>query len=202
MGNLSTTAFGVLLGTTVTLVTQKISESWRIWFCSYRIRATPDKADNVYRVRVCNRGKQSIEQAVAYISVNFDNKRDIVDGEESAFIHTGVDTQLVEDRLCWSTASHPVRIDIYPGEKQALDLVMFEKDKIQIPSEQGWFDPENNHRARVFLRNDRYEGSLHIVSKNTLRRSFKLVIDASSNMPAIKLTPQRFGICPGFLMSS
>ena len=120
---------------------------------------------------------------------------DIVDGEESAFLNAVVREKLNEDRLCWSIAApdpNPVKIDIYPGEKQALDIVRFHPDKIEIPSEQGWSDPRRGLRSRVFLRKGRYEGGIHIVAKNTLRRSFDLLIDVTDKKREVTLTPQKF----------
>jgi hypothetical protein len=195
MNSLFTLVSGGLAGAVATLITQKVSEPLRVWGLSKNITATPQAATDAYRLRVCNPGKRTIEQAIAYISLKFDKRVDIVDGEESAFINVSVREELNEDRLCWSIAApdpHPVTIDIYPGEKQALDLVRFHSDRIEIPSEQGWSDPKRNLRSRVLLRNGRYEGRIHIVAKNTLRRSFDLVIDASSGRREVTLSRRKF----------
>ena len=184
---------GGLMGAVLTLVTQKMSVTLRVWYLSKSITATPEEIPGGYRVRIWNRGKCSIERAIAYISINFDENTDVIDGEELAFIHVRHRIKLNEDRLCWSIAStdpHPYVIDIYQGERQALDLVRFDPDKIVIPSEQGWDDKELHGRARVFLHKRRYEGCIHIVSKNTLRRTFNLVIDASSEKPKVILSPR------------
>ena len=156
-----------------------------------------------YRVRIWNHGKCSIERAIAYISINFDENVDVIDGEELAFIGVHHRIKLNEDRLCWSIAStdpHPYVIDIYQGERQALDLVRFDPDKIVIPSEQGWDDKKLGRRARVFLRKRRYEGCIHIVAKNTLRRTFDLVIDASSGKREVALSQRELkGLIKFFL---
>jgi hypothetical protein len=185
---------GGLAGAVATLITQKVSEPWRVWNLSKSIKTTPEAVTGAYRVRVCNHGKRSIEQAIAYISLKFDKQSDIIDGEEAAFLNTIVREELNEDRLCWSIASsdpHPYVIDIYQGEGQALDLVRFDNDKIVIPSEQGWDDKIKDHRARVFLCKKRYEGSLHIVAKNTLRRTFDLVIDASQGRQEVTISERK-----------
>ena len=195
MGALTNYVSGGLAGAVLTLVTQRVSDSLRVWGLSKSISATPEAATDAFRLRVSNHGKRSIEQAIAYISLKFDKQADIVDGEESAFINVNVREELNEDRLCWSIASpdpHPVAIDIYPGEKQALDIVRFHSDRIEIPSEQGWSDPERHLRSRVLLSNGWYEGSIHIVAKNTLRRSFDLVIDASPGRRKVTLSPRKF----------
>ena len=202
MGDFTNFVSGGLAGAALTLITQKVSEPWRVWRLSRSIAAIPEAIPHGYRVRVCNHGKRAIERAIAYISVKSDKDADVIDGEESAFIGAHERVELNEDRLCWSIASpdpHPVTIDIYQGEKQALDFVLFHSDRIEIPSEQGWADPELGTRSRVFLRNKRYEGSLHIIAKNTLRRSFDLVIDASGGKQDATLSPRRLVSFLGFL---
>jgi hypothetical protein len=206
MGGLDFTNFvsGGLAGAALTLITQKVSEPWRVWHLSKSITATTEKTPSGYRVRISNHGKRAIERAIAYISVKYDKDADIVDGMDSAFINTDENIELNEDRLCWSIASppdlRPVTINIYQGEKQALDLVRFDSDKIVIPSEQGWGDQKLKTRSRVNLCNKRYEGSIHIVAKNTLRRSFDLVIDASEGKQDVTLSPRKFISFLGFLI--
>ncbi len=194
---------GGLAGAVATLITQKVSEPWRVWSLSKSITADPELTPNACRVRVCNRGKRSIKQAIAYISIKYDKQLDLVDGEQSAFIGIHERVELNEDRLCWSIASpvqNPVTIDIYQGEKQALDLVLFHSDRIEIPSEQGWHNPERRTRSRVYLHRKRYEGSIHIVAENTLRRSWNLVIDASSGRREVTLSPRKFAGFPRFIL--
>jgi hypothetical protein len=185
---------GGLAGAFLTLVTQKVSGALRVWYLSKSITAKGEEIPGGCRVRIWNHGKSSIERAIGYISINFDENVDLVDGEELAFIGVHHRKKLEEDRLCWSIASsdpHPYVIDIYQGEAQALDLVRFDDDKIVIPSEQGWDDKQLHRRARVFLHKRRYEGSIHIVAKNTLRRTFDLVIDASSGKQEVTVSERK-----------
>jgi hypothetical protein len=122
MDAILTVVSGGLAGAVATLITQRVSEPWRVWRLSKSIAARPKATPNACRVRVWNCGKRSIEQAVAYISLTFDKNLDLVDGESSAFIGVHERTELNEDRLCWSIAApapNPVNIDIYHGERQA-----------------------------------------------------------------------------------
>lgn len=158
----------VSAGVGLTLATQKVSAALRIWHLSKSITAIPEAIPGAYRIRVCNSGKYSIEQAIGYISLKIDPERDLVDGEDSAFIGVHHKKELDDDRLCWSIATadpHPYAIDIYRGEEQALDLVCFHDDKIEIPSEQGWYDPKRKTRSRVFLRKNRYEGDFVLLQR-------------------------------------
>lgn len=184
---------GGLAGAIVTLCMQRILEVLRIWRLSQSLLLSPEPIPNACRIRVRNLGLQTVEDAIAYISLMYDPQTDILDGP--AFIGSHHRVLLCEDRLCWAVAApnpNPFRISIFPGEKQALDLVMVHPDRIEIPSEQGWATLTPGAKSRVFLKKKRYEGSVNLVAKNVLRRSFGLVIDPNNGTNLVTLTPQPF----------
>ena len=184
---------GGMAGAVITLFTRWVSGTLRIWKLSRSLVAYPQRQQDNFGIRVCNRSVHTIEDATAYISLGFDPQTDVLDGY--AFIGTHYRIGLCEDRLCWSIAApdpNPFRIDIFPGEKQALDFVRFHADRIEIPSEQGWADEAKGKRSRVFLKKKHYEGELHLVARNTLRRSFDLVIDPTTGQGTVTLKPVKF----------
>lgn len=181
---------GGLAGAALTIVTQRISEAFRIWRLSNSIDVSSQRTPRGFRLRVRNRGLRSIEQAIAYLLIRYDKDSDLVDGEELAFIGTHERVDPAEDRLCWSIAcpnGRSVSIDIYPGEQQALDFIRFDPDKIVFPSEQGWEDRTNKMRARYFLARKQYKGTVAVVSKNTLRRTIDIEIDATNGRQELHL---------------
>jgi hypothetical protein len=183
---------GGLAGAVVTLCTQRVLEAARIWRLSRALSVTPETIPDACRVRVSNLGVQTIEDAIAYISLTYDPHADILDGP--AFIGPSHRVELRDDRLCWAIAApdpNPFRINIYPGEHQALDIVRMGHDRIEIPSEQGWGDLNVGRKSRVFLARKRYEGTMYFVARNTLRRSFGLVIDPNA-ANLVTLTPRPF----------
>jgi len=194
---------GGLAGFVSTLITQRIREALRIWRLSWNLLLRPETNDLTTRVRVSNRWVQTVEDAVGYISLDFDPKTDVLEGP--AFIGPTHRIKLREDRLCWALTvpgdPNPFRTSIFPGEKQALDLVRVHTDRIEIPSEQGWADQNTDKKSRVFLTKKRYTGSLHIVAKNTLRRQFSLVIDPANAVNPVTLTEQNFIRFPTLLFA-
>lgn len=185
---------GGLAGSVVTVITQRIQEALRIWRLSRNLLLRPETNDLTTRVRVDNRWVQTVEDAIGYISLDFDPETDVLEG--LAFIGPTHRIKLWEDRLCWALAAsndpNPFRTSIFPCEKQALDLVRVHSNRIEIPSEQGWADQNTGKKSRVFLTKKRYTGSLQIVAKNTLRRQFSLVIDPTNAANPVTLTEQDF----------
>ena len=85
-----------------------------------------------------------------------------------------------EDRLCWSFSGNPASFNIYPGEKQSLDVVGFDHDRnwIEIPSEDGWGSELGKGKSsRVFLSWKKYDATIKIVSKDTRAKQFEVQID-------------------------
>lgn len=190
MNWLVTAATGGLAGALLTLATQWISARLQIWRLSRRLDANTEKLPGCYRVRVCNGGIRTVEATVAYIHLDHDLD-DLMDG--SAFIGPHNRFHMGEDRLCWSVAGsdpNPYRMDIYPGEMQALDLLQFHDDRIEIASEQGraGLGANEKRQSRMYLRNKRYAGRLHVVARNSLRRSFDLVIDNSNGKQDVNIS--------------
>lgn len=171
-------ASGGLCGAIFTFVVQRLLEANKLWSLSKNIRILTERLPKGSRVRVCNYGVETIHDAIAYISINYNPKTDILEG--NAFIDkNNHPVNLIEDRLCWALANKEkssFMVSIFPGEKQALDIVKIYDDKIEIPSEQGW-GRDNNTKSRVFLVRKSYNGELHIVGKNILRRNYKLTIN-------------------------
>jgi len=184
---------GGLAGAVVTLCTQRILENLRIWRLSRSLLLHTEAVPAGCRIRVINRGFQTVEDAIAYISLSFDPQIDVLDGP--AFIGPHNRKKLQDDRLCWGLAApdpNPFRVSIFPGEKQVLDLVRIHNDRIEIPSEQGWGNTTSGKNSRVFLQRKRYEGSIYLVAKNTLRRSFRLEIDSNNTANPVMLSPLKF----------
>jgi len=185
---------GGLAGAVVTLIVQKLREDWRIWNLSNKLECKPDPISGSCRVRVHNNGIFSIEDAIGYITLDFDSSKDVVDG--MAFIKKGSGDRLCEDRLCWAEArsNNPFQASIFPGENQTLDVVRFHETNIEIPSEQGWSHATKGTQARVFLSNNPankvYKGRLTIVAKNLLRRNFTIEIDPINK--EVKLDKEQF----------
>src|SRR5258708_1363920 len=184
---------GGLAGAIVTLCTQRVLEALRIWRLSLSLLLRPEPVPDGCRIRVSNLGLQTMEDAIAYISLTFDPHADVLDGP--AFIVPHHRVELRDDRLCWALAApdpHPFGISIFPGEEQALELVSVHPDRIEIPSEPGWGSPPAGKCSRVFLSRKPYEGRIDLVAKNTLRRSFSLVIDPTKAANPVTLTPRPF----------
>jgi hypothetical protein len=102
-----------------------------------------------------------------------------------AYIKPG-DHKFEEERLCWSMAGNPAHVDIYAGEKQPLDVVEVDPagNWIQIPSESGW---GTGGISRAFLRMNKYNATIKIVSKETKAKEFKLQIDPFDKMTPLSL---------------
>jgi len=89
--------------------------------------------------RVHNGYVLPMNHVCAYITVKHDSSDVLhVPSGYKAYIKPG-DHKFDEDRLCWSVAGNPPYVDIYAGEKQALDVIEIDPSGnwIQIPSERG-----------------------------------------------------------------
>jgi hypothetical protein len=112
-----------------------------------------------------------------------------------AFINPSHRCPSQEDRLCWAVTTpveNPPSVDIYAGELQKLDVCEIDPAGkwIQIPSENGWgtrFSETKKICSRVFLKKQRYEGYIRIVSKDTTSRKFDIILDPNDSSFPLKL---------------
>ena len=80
-------------------------------------------------------------------------------------------------------------MDISPGERQGLDIAAVHNAWIEIPSELGWSDKNENKQSRVFLQKKQYWGKVSILAANILRRDFQLMIDPKDLQHSVKVRP-------------
>jgi hypothetical protein len=158
-------------------------------------RKAPDSA--TMSVRVQNNDIYPITNAWAYISLNYKMDADIVEPPTNvcAFINPSHRHPLQEDRLCWAVTTpeeNPPSVDIYAGESQKLDICEIDPAGkwIQIPSEKGWGTRRTEDKktcSRVFLKKQKYEGYIRIVSKDTTSRKFDITLDPNDSSFPLKL---------------
>jgi len=177
--------FGAIAGALMSLVVNFWSDWKRRKGLLRNLKLDPQpKSQCRITARVHNGYVLPLSHVYAYISVEYEPS-DVMNppcGYE-AFIKPN-EPKFEEDRLCWSMAGNPAYVDIYAGEKQALDVVEIDPSGnwIQIPSESGW--GVGGGTARVFLKTKKYNASIKIVSKETEAKEFPLEID-----PFNKATP-------------
>ena len=129
-------------------------------------------------MRVCNGYVVPLTNCWAYLTLDY-KLTDILkppDGGFSAHIHPEAPLVFREDRLCWSVhPDNPPAIDIYAGEKQSLLLGCLSPNRDWI----GIYSETCNRPYRVFLRGGAkcYEGTLKIISKDTIAKEFHVRID-------------------------
>ena len=77
-----------------------------------------------------------------------------------------------EDRLCWAVGDKPAQVDIYAQEKQSLVICLLPPNREWI----GIVSESYSNAFRVFLRGGakHYEGTLKIVSKETIAKEFPI----------------------------
>ncbi len=160
-------------------------------------RKLPDNA--TASVRIENNDIYPITNAWAYIALTYDMDADITDPppDVCAFINPTHRRPLQEDRLCWAVTTpdeNPPSVDIYAGESQKLDVCEIDPSGkwIQIPSEKGWGtrpskDKKKETCSRVFLKKQKYEGHIRIVSKDTTSRKFDIILDPDDSSFPLKL---------------
>jgi hypothetical protein len=92
-----------------------------------------------------------------------------------------------DDRLCWSIYPNPPFVDIYPGERQALNVVNIDPKPnwVEFPSENGWGTVGGT--SRVFLKAKKYRATIKIVSKDTKAKEFEVQIDPDNGKTPLTL---------------
>ena len=181
-------AFGALAGALMSLVVN----FWIDWNKRRGLRKNlmfepQEKRGCRVTARIHNGYVLPLSNVYAYISVEH-GPSDVLHPPLGyrAYIVPG-DHKFEEDRLCWSMAGNPPHVDIYAGEKQSLEVLEIAPsgEWIQIPSESGW--GTGGGISRVFLRMNRYNATIKIVSKETEAKEFKLQIDPFDNTTPLKM---------------
>jgi hypothetical protein len=181
---------GALAGALAAFVVNLLWTRWTRWRLKCGLKLVPQaRVGTRACVRIHNSYIFPMNSAFAYITI--DHKiSDILDPPSGAkaFIMRQHECQVSEDRLCWSVTkngSNPAEVDIYPGERQSLDVANFGSGWIEFPSESGW--GSTGATSRVFLRSKRYSATIKIVSKDARAKSFKIAVDPDKVESAITL---------------
>jgi hypothetical protein len=188
-GDLKTTLIGAAAGASAAFLVNLFSTRWSKWrlYRSLRIEARPRIGSRAC-VRVYNGYIFPLNGVYAYLTIEHE-LTDVLQPPVSAFISPGSNTKVWEDRLCWSVttpSSNPPMVDIYPGERQSLDVANFSNEWIEFPSEKGWGTMQAT--SRVFLKSKRYRATIKIVSKDAKAKEFSIEIDPDDLEKPITLT--------------
>jgi hypothetical protein len=137
-GDLKTTLIGAAAGASAGFLVNLFSRRWSKWRLYSRLRIeTQPRIGSRASVRVYNGYIFALSGAYAYLTINHE-LGDVLEPPFSAFIAPDSHTTVREDRLCWSITTpspNPPMVDIYPGERQSLDVANFSSDWIEFPSE-------------------------------------------------------------------
>ncbi len=114
----------------------------------------------------------------AYLTLDDYQPTDIIQPPNAswqAFITPQAPLMVREDRLCWSLSPIKPIADIYAGERQSLLLAA-------VPPNRDWigiYSETLMSPFRVFLRGGAkcYDGTLKVVSKDTMAKEFRIRID-------------------------
>ena len=207
--DVETTLIGALAGATASLIVNLLMSRWRLWRLYSNIRLEPQPRTGTRgTARVHNGYIHPLNSVYAYITIEHD-PADVLEPPDpfDSYIRTDHLCKVQEDRLCWSStapSSNPPELDIYAGERQALDIINIDPHGtwIEIPSEKGWAtsqDAEHVRRlkqngedeaikkSRVFLKAHKYKASIKIVSKDTKAKEFRIAIDPTSRDAPVAL---------------
>ena len=182
-GNISVSALSGAVGT---LAVTPALDRYRLWKLSNGIRLRnfgPGTSEH-YRIWVENHGTATIVDAIAYLDLEREPS-DIVEGV-SSFEGPGHTLPLVGGRLCWAfggSGKNPAKIDIFPGERQLLNLaqsrsvpILTGTRHILIIASEAGFGENIDQPARTCLLPKHYAGTIRIVGKNVLARDFDIEI--------------------------
>jgi hypothetical protein len=171
-----------IIGALIVVVVKAISRLIRmaITYCCLGLKTQRKNGDCV-TVRVRNGWCYSLDSAYAYITIDHEES-DILEPPSGfhAYVRPQYSLKVYEDRLCWSMAGNPARVDIYPFERQALDVAGFDpkREWIEFPSEDGWGSSgKPGMKSRVFLKWKKYSATIKIVSKDSWAKEFKVWIN-------------------------
>jgi hypothetical protein len=187
-GDLKTTLIGAAAGASAGFLVNLFSTRWSRWRLHRSLRIeTQARIGSRASVRVYNGYIFALKGAYAYLTIDH-QLGDVLDPPFSAFVSPGSRATVWEDRLCWSVTtptSNPPMVDIYPGERQSLDVANFSGDWIEFPSEKGWGTMGST--SRVFLKPKRYKATIKIVSKDAKAKEFSVEINPQDFARPIKL---------------
>jgi hypothetical protein len=192
VSDLRTTLISAGAGAIAGFVVNLFSTRWTRWRLYRGFQVEPlGRVGSRACVRVHNRYIFPISCAYAYITIDHEIS-DVLDPPDRfvAFVTPLSCSRVTEDRLCWSVTSpqsNPPSVDIYAGERQALDIVNFGPGWLEFPSEKGWASLGGERTSRVFLRSKRYRATIKIVTKDTKAREFRIEIDPDKVESAIRL---------------
>jgi hypothetical protein len=204
---LKPTLTGAAAGAAAGFVVNLLAGRWRLWRLHQSLRFEPQSRTGTRgTARIYNSYIYPLNRVYAYISIEHDISDVLVPPAPfDAYVTPDHLCEGREDRLCWSTTAPsptPPVVDIYAGERQALDIVNFHPDWIEIPSESGWAtsqdaaqvrqlrDAGSNdsiRKSRVFLRVRRYNATIKIISKDTKAKEFAVKIDPDSQAAPVAL---------------
>jgi hypothetical protein len=152
--------------------------AWRRWRLREKMTIEePKQHRNAVTVRVRNGYVLALTDCWAYISLNYDPAKDIVQpAAGGAHITPDARFPLEHDRLCWSVMSpqgYTGHVDIRPHERQSLALFdIFPPQKCI-----GIFSETRDNPYRVFLRGDKvYPGTLQIVCREAFMKKVGIKI--------------------------
>jgi hypothetical protein len=185
-------AFGAVFGALAGLTASVLATRYRLERLHCCLDLKPqDRAGSRVTARVCNGYVFPLTSVWAYITITHELS-DILpppNGVE-AYVWPHHPKLVQEDRLCWSFAGNPAFMDIYPGEKQSLDIANFDLAGkwIEIPSEDGWGSELGKRKSsRVFLKWKKYDVTVKIVSKDTRAKKFAVQIDPDNAKTPLSL---------------
>ena len=204
--DLETTLIGAGAGAAASLIVNLLLGRWRLWRLYRNLRLEPQpRTGTRATARIYNGYIYPLDSVWAYITIEHELS-DVLPPPHpfEAYVTRDHLCRVCEDRLCWSAtmpSRNPPVVDIYAGERQALDIANFGQDWIEIPSESGWATSQEEaqvkhlrdtekgdaiRRSRVFLRLKKYSATIRIISKSTKAKEFAVEIDPYN--PAVPVT--------------
>ena len=185
-------AFGALFGGLASLVVNVLSVRWRLERLHACLDLEPqDRVGTRVTARICNGYDFPLNSSWAYITINHELS-DVLPAPNGSKAYVGPDHHkcVQEDRLCWSFSGNSAYLDIYPGEKQSLDVAGFDHGRnwIEIPSEDGWgSELAKGKSSRVYLKWKKYDATIKIVSKDTRAKEFSVQINPDNEKTPLTL---------------
>lgn len=154
----------------------------KIW---KRMRAHPECYPGFggFWCRIVNDSRFNMGKAIAYITIVHEVD-DILPPPPGRNAYNERLAGLVprEVQLCWAVQElasnlNPMRVEIYPGEKQPLAFGSVEDNLIEI------FSEKCREPARVFLVRKIYKGTLKVVCMDCQAKEFPFEIDPDASVP-------------------
>ncbi len=189
-------AVSAIIGAAVGALSALAVNAFRDWFRLKRIHKNLSlepqrKNGSRTTARVFNDCHFSLNSAYAYITIDHEES-DVLEPPNGfhAYVRPAHSLKVHEDRLCWCISGNPAKVDIYPGERQALDVVNIDpkREWVEFPSEDGWgSEGKEGKTSRVFLKWKKYSATIKIVSKDSKAKEFEVWIDPDNNKTPLSL---------------